>query len=529
MDGPISVRLQTDARDEILGDKCRGLTYRKVSDGGYAGGTLKLIGRWEDWRLGPNDHVFAYNGQNASVLWEGYCDNPGAQFDTDGESFEIGVQGAMTKAASKADPCLFLDTSHENWRSDDRNDERLSDASTAESSAWPDSEVDALMVSFASGNPIAKGSEARMVHDLCDEAPMGIGGFGFKTKGGLNANGYQWRVTLSNNGLVESGTMKTSTEFPAGVIGLTFPEAGDILKIRLRRTKGATNIMTDRVWVGFATPVVVGNRLKLDGTRQLDSLTDLTVVKAQQVVRDVVRRMMPKVNPRLSLVENDGTYEIDQLCYPDPVRATGILEDLNLFEPDMLWLIGPSDAGGYHTFTYRAWDTTPRYEISVADGYEAPGGEIELCNRLVVGWVGPKGQKRSTEVTQYVAELGGSPATAGAEIRDADKIELDESVSSRANALRIGEQVLRLKNHPPKAATATIVRPVYDSVAGRMVAPWEIEPGYLVRVRETGDDLRITEVEVNTEDMAAALTLGEPAPTQEQLIARLAKVTRRKR
>lgn len=525
---PISVRLRTGDRDEILGDKCRGLTFRHVSDGGYASGTLRLIGRWGDWDLGPNAHVYAYDARSGDVLWEGYTDNPGARFDTDGESFEIGVQGAMTLAGDRSEQLLYLDSLHENWRADDLNDERLSDSSQADSSAWPDTTVEALMLSFASGSPIEKGSEARMVHDVCTGAPMGIGGFGFKLKSGLDAVGYEWRITGSVGGVLESGAMSRATQFPAGVIGVTFTNAFDVMKIRIRRVKGSTNIGTDRVWSGYADPVVVGNRLKLDGTHQLNSLTDLTVIKAQNVVRDLVVRMMSKVDPLNSTVENDGTFQMDQLCYPEPVRASGVLEDLNLFEPDATWLIEESAPNERHEFSWRAWDTEPRYEISVEDGYDAPGAEVELCNRITVGYVGRKGQPKSLEVTQYVEALGGSPSTPGARVRDAERIDLDETISSTGNAQRIGEKVLALKVDPPKAATAQVVRNVYDRKLGCWVAPWRMRAAEVAIVRETGDELRITEVEVDRDDVAASLTLGEPIPTPEQFLARMSKPKRRK-
>jgi hypothetical protein len=42
--------------------------------------------------------------------------------------------------------------------------------------------------------------------------------------------------------------------------------------------------------------------------------------------------------------------------------------------------------------------------------------------------------------------------------------------------------------------------------------PWEIEPGYLCRVRETGDDLRITQVDYDDDSCSMLLTLGTPVP-----------------
>lgn len=534
MKAPLGARLEVPGRRPVeVSHILDGFSFRRTAPGGFAGAQGKLWASIEEYGIGPLTKLVITDGRTAETLWEGYLDSPGDSFDDTGEAFELNAQGAQTLVSDKADPLLYLDTSMENWRADDRNDERLSDSSQAEASAWPDTEREALMLSFAAGSPIAKGSEARMVHDLCENAPMGIGGYSFTVKSGINSNGYSPRITLSNNGPpVETIDMQTSTYDAAGIIGYNVDNAGDILKIRLRRTAGATNIATDRIWTGFADPVVVGNRLFRDGTSQLAStpLADINVtrVRAHEVVEDLVARMMPMVDPNRVYIEH-GKFDIDQLTYADPARAAGVLEDMELFEPDMVWLVGPSGDDGRYSFSYRDWPAAPRYEISISDGYSAPGENSSLCNRVAIGWTDRKGQQRTTIVTQNVPELGGRPDDPGARTVDAEKLDLDESVSSYSNAQQIGKQLLRLTNNPPTAATATVVRPIWDRRQGCTVAPWEIEPGYLVRLRETGENLRLTEVEVNTDEQSAALTLGEPAPTQEQLIARLTKPKRRRR
>jgi hypothetical protein len=52
--------------------------------------------------------------------------------------------------------------------------------------------------------------------------------------------------------------------------------------------------------------------------------------------------------------------------------------------------------------------------------------------------------------------------------------------------------------------------------------PWELEPGYLCRVRETGDELRITQGDYDDEDdCSMLLQLGTPMLTGEQRLAQL--------
>ena len=81
--------------------------------------------------------------------------------------------------------------------------------------------------------------------------------------------------------------------------------------------------------------------------------------------------------------------------------------------------------------------------------------------------------------------------------------------------------VLAAKATPPKAARAVVRRPILDRQTGAMVMPWEIEPGYVVSVRETGDLLRLTEMDYDDDAVATTLTLGTPQRTIEQMLAGL--------
>jgi hypothetical protein len=66
-------------------------------------------------------------------------------------------------------------------------------------------------------------------------------------------------------------------------------------------------------------------------------------------------------------------------------------------------------------------------------------------------------------------------------------------------------------------------RPIVDQLTGHTVMPWEIEPGYLCRVRETGDDMQITQVDYDDDSCSMLLTLGNPVLTDEQRLARLSR------
>jgi hypothetical protein len=248
-------------------------------------------------------------------------------------------------------------------------------------------------------------------------------------------------------------------------------------------------------------------------------------VLASEVAEDLLGRLLTMCDPASAVIDL-SSFGIDQLAYHDTAAAAQVLDDLALFEPDFLWEINErTRETGLRRFAYRAWPTTPRYEISTKDGYVAPGGEVDLCNRIAVTWTTPKGVKRVERVTSVVPRLDNETPP---RIHDAEPVALPDGLGSLAHAQRIGQQILAAKNTPPQAATATVRRPIMDRFLGRLVMPWEIVPGYMAQVGELGLSQRVTETEYVDKDAATDLTLGAPPRTVEQLIAHLTKRGRRR-
>jgi hypothetical protein len=279
--------------------------------------------------------------------------------------------------------------------------------------------------------------------------------------------------------------------------------------LRLECSIPATNVATDDLWLAVGEIAVLGQPVDRYGQPYANPRT--THWLASEIVEDLLGRLLTFCEGVTADIDTT-TAEIDQLAYLDAATPAQVFDDLSLHEPDFYWGIGSTGTNGKHRFWYRAWPTTPRYEISTKDGYSAPGGEADLCNRIAINWTDTKGSTQTTIVTSTVPALG-------TRVRDAEPVTLPVGLGSLAGAQRVGELVLASKASPPKAATAVVRRPVVDHLRGCMVNLWEIEPGYLVRVRETGDDLRLTEMEYADADVAATLTLGTPVRSTDQLIA----------
>ncbi len=61
-------------------------------------------------------------------------------------------------------------------------------------------------------------------------------------------------------------------------------------------------------------------------------------------------------------------------------------------------------------------------------------------------------------------------------------IDLGDEMGTLNNARTVGDNFLNEHRYPPNAGTLTVSRPILDNDTGRMVMPWEIVPGHLIRV-----------------------------------------------
>lgn len=541
MRAPLGVRINDGKNDRRIEGKTTGLKFRKTAPGGFHSASMTLnVPRDAFTDLGPADRVYIY-GPTGRTLWEGFLDNPASTDGPAGQSIEVSALGTMNLAQDQSKALVYIDRDLGGWVA------YAGSATSANATTSNDptgGSGEGLITGFNPGQAIGTSAVAQIRYEAFNRAGWLAGAINTDARSGKIDTGYRTELAYSGPGgtfgfvTILSGTGITT--IPANesrFVGASI----DALSLRLKRTGGATNIADDNTWSWFTNISVVGARLDRFGTLLTGSgpLVSTTYVRADWVVEDLLGRSLSNlIDPTLSTVQVT-TYQIDQLAYHDGATAAQVLDDLTLWEPSMLWEILEHTGRGYR-FNYRAWPTTARYEVSVKDGYSAPGSDVDLCNRIAVKWTDEQRNDRTTIVYASSAPgvvpswipSGAAPTVFAASLKaledagrakDAEPVMLPEGRGSAANAQRIGEQVLAAKADPPKAATVTVRRRLVDLTRGGTVMPYEIEPGYMVRVRETGDLMPLTEVEYNDDDGSATLTLGVPALSIEQRVARLAK------
>jgi hypothetical protein len=554
MRGNLSVRVVTPTTDRFVTDHVTDLRYRKTAPGGHHSASCKItVPRDLLPDLGPDDRLIFYEARTGATMWEGNCDNPGVTDGPGGQSFDVTAMGGMVLASDQTEKLPYIDASLDQWRKDDEAPQTPSgtgDASQFPADAGTRAGDPGLFCQFTPGQPITDLDQTGVIYSAFEDSAMALGGFAGFYDGGKDDTNFnlEWvaRPYIAGDGL-PAVTLAALGSRIAAYAGTDIPTGKTALTFRLiRRAGGATTVATDNAWSCFGEVSVLGQLYdRYTADRPMATTAHVSApgvspvvatVLASEVVEDLLGRLLIMCDP-VSAVIDTTTFGIDQFAYHDGATAAEVLDDLGLFEPDFLWEIGgsvttaPSPGRGLHRFAFRAWPTVPRYEISVRDGYVAPGGEVDLCNRIAVSWSTPKGVKRSTIVTSVVPALGDTVDEFGVvtriRIRDAEPVALPDGLGSLGHANRIGSQILATKNTPPRAATATVRRPIMDRLLGRLVMPWEIEPGYMAQVGELSQSLRVTETEYVDKDAATDLTLGAPPRTVEQLIAHLTKRGRR--
>ncbi|UIU47058.1 hypothetical protein [Microcystis phage MinS1] len=541
MRAPITVRIHDGDTDRSVTRHVRGLRIRRTAPGGFAQLQMRLdLPRTAFYDLGPADRVWVYDALTGEVLFEGFIENPGDVDGDGGQGFDLTAVGTQILASDTSQPLHYIDRDLDLWQ------QYVAGASATSSSADTSDDPtgatpgEGLLTQFNPGQPIGTNYVAQSGYEGFRTGGLEFGALYVALKSGkIDANfetDLAWATSGGSAFAGLGGTLKTDTVTGSRFVGAGegHPPAGSIaIALRLRRTGGATNVIDDDTWSWFHDVRVLGRRMNRHGQlvtglgtgatadeRAEDGMAANDHVRASWVVADLLGRVLTQVDAVAAVIE-PTTAEIDQLVYRDGAKARQVLDDLQLFEPDMLWEILESGPSGYR-FTYRRWATAERYVISTRDGYRAPGADTDLCNRIAIYWDDAKGNRQTTIVTASSEQY---PSLMALEVigrvKDADPITLPAGRGSEANAQLIGQQILAEKAGAPKAATATVRRRVLDLYTGAYVWPWQILPGHLVRVQETGDLQRLTEVEYDDAAGASTLTLGTPVLTEDQRIARL--------
>lgn len=538
---PLVVRVTTRRADQHITRKVSNLRFRDTAPGGFATLTCELgrplnIGAPELQQYG---RVYVYDGRTGETVWEGWQEDPGRGVGPDGQVWRISAVGPSARAGDVARPYCYIDRVYDRWyRADNTTPGGQVDIGENPGIVVGAGEQ-AMTMRFPQGLTITTDSRVAMRYILLADTGQLLAACNYRWDAGTTTAVQQVQLTVRDASLVEESPLPRAQNWD------TAGSSGQVKKIttdwdttrvyadlRIYRTSTAGTVGTDGNWAGLTGIYVMGSRYSAAGAQltAAASYTDGSVL-ASEVVADVVGRLMGASWDGARAAITASSYAIDQLCFPDSVTALGILDQLAVLEPGYTWYARESTEpfGGKAKFSWLPWPTTVRYEASAADGFDDRSAGAELFNAVSVRYTDDGGRIRTLRRTQTVTQL-----TDANLIREA-WIDLDVSISSALGADRAATQFLIEHAVIPNAGLLTLARPVLDLQTGRMVPPYLVRAGHLIRLRgvaptvdslnPTGRDgatvFRVAGVDYDADAAAAQVELDTYPRTLTQALRRM--------
>jgi hypothetical protein len=486
--------------------------------------------------LAVESRVVVYDTRNGRTVWEGKLTDPGRSFDDTGHKWSMTAMGPKKHASDRVSPYVAIDSNLDAWK---QGFTVVPEADASNSVVPNQDDSPALLFKFPRGIAVAQGDVITMRYDLIGDAGMKIGAFRYTHQEGQTSVSWEIRGGTKQIGggvtIVRTQTYDTAVRTIGAIDSSDVGTNEDQALVRAARAGIATNVTTDNTWQAITAFYVIAKLFKADGNYRTGAgVYPIGYLTADWIVTDLLVRFCPLFDA-LNAVIDVTTYQIDQFSYPTGTRTFDLLNDLSLFHPDKrfcAWETNP--ATGLYKVEWTGWGAQPRYEATTQDGVDLPGSSTDLYSRVTVQGIDPRGRVQSLVVEttdETVLRL-----LDGLE-REAEPIDLGSEVFSTANATRVGNQFLSANNTPPASGTLTVKRAIRDLLTGRIIQPWEIRAGSLIRVRGlsptatgvTATDrdgatvFRVAATSFRDSEQTATLTLDSRSYSIEQIIARLAR------
>lgn len=535
----LGIRIRTRRVDTDVTNQVGDLRFRTEVPGGYASLEISLS---RPLSVQPDDieyfgRVYVYDTRHGGTIWEGRILEPGRSAGDSGEVWSISAVGPSAHASDRTYAIVYIDTTLERWTRS-----QYSERSAITDVGEIDVDTPTLEIMAPEGTAIAStGTQWKgdWIYRFLNFTGQKLGRVRCNHTAGASTSVFQAgiyaRIGNASGAFVDTGNWTTGS----GALGATYGSGGwvdgmDNVSIAGYRATGSATA-TAATWIKFYDIVVRAALKNADGS-DITSAYALNSVAPSEVVADLLGRYLDQYDGANAIINVSGSV-IEQFAYTDGVTARQIFEDLAFYDPAFYWAAWESNLNDEYRFEYVPWPTTVRYEADILDGFDSPGSADELFNAVTIRWLDPFHRVRTNRRTQVVQELSDAGLTREAFIDVSDELGFPSRVDSMA------DNFLSEHRYPPNAGTLTIARPILDNVTGRMVMPWEILPGTLIRVQgvlprvdalnPTARDgvtiFKVVSVEFTASNGNAVLELDSYSRTVSRALANLSRRRLRKR
>jgi hypothetical protein len=529
---PLSVRLRTTMRDVHVTDEIADLSFGSASPGGYTecSATLHRPLSFTPGEVAQFGRLYVYDSRG--VVWEGRLQDPGRTAGGDGEVYQLAAVGGSSHLQDDTRQLIYVDT--------DLTKMVKIDNATPGSTIEQISDIDisgnaAMVLRIPQGTAVdgAIPSRAVSAHIGIATAGQKLARVSFTWDSGLTAATLTAALYAATQGVGAadvpwSATFNVAGGTVAAVVGTDWTNGRNRPIIRFHYSGAAGNVSADTWWLQINDLVIRTMLYLRDGTERTSPYATDTLL-VSEVVADLLGRVLGATIDGANAVIDVTTWPVEQLTYPDGVTPAKVLEDLVGFEQAFTWHIWETNpANDKFRFEWVAWPTTVRYEADVVDGFSASASGNTVYDQVAVRWHN-RGNIHVSLRTQTV------PMLTDAGFSRTAFIDLGDDASTQGNAHRVGDEFLTEHQYPTNGGRLTVAGPIIDYADGRMVQPWEIRAGSLIRVRGvesypdslngTGRDgltvFKVAATSYSASEATATLDLDTYAPSVSRAIAEL--------
>lgn len=523
---------------EVLGD----LTFRSTVPGGFASCSFTLPRplRLSSWEVQPFVKVRVVDRRNGLVVWQGRLEQPGRSAGGgDGEVRQITAAGTAAHARDLTLPVVYVDRRINVW---ERVEAQIQPGvTTFEQNFSVTTPTPAhLLLGFSRGAVLTASSRVVCRYPHLLNTAQAIGHYACSLIDGKTDATYRHelvgrRVNLGAAGaaVLDATTFSTVQQDRAVVQEGSGTYDQPEFRINFTGTSG-TAVADDTSWTRFGVPVIVPTRKNAAGVElgPGSGVYALSTVTTQQIVQDVLGRFLPLFDGAGASVAASA-FAVESLAYEDSTTAERVLADMMLLEPAYRWAAWEDTSAGKARFVWDVWPSAVAHDLDVAGlGFSSPGAVADLYNEVRVRYVDRNG--RITGVTRTV----NSPLLTAAGVTRRGFLDLgSEAGASSAQAVRAGDAFLEAHRYPTNNGTVTLRRAVADATTGRLLQPWEVRPGVLIRLRGVQPSIdalnasdrdgatvfRVAETAYSARDNAVTLALDSYGSSVARALAAVAK------
>ena len=461
-----------------------GLKFRKAAIGGGVSVQVRLASPLTDVPVDYFDNIVVTDDTGAVVI-RGEVSDPGRSASVNGQLWDIAARGRALHASDQKRALIYITQDLGSFRQVDRNNRGMTGGVSTKPDNSADDSPDGILFTAPEGSTVGTGNSVTMRYDGIRDAGMSLARISFDVDGGSTDSDYDVKLQSSVDGAGGSvhytfSLSATASTGNAEVITTDFASGRNVFDFLMVRSSGTGKPGTDNKW-GFVYNLIVRTRLRdQDGTSiSTGASYGNDYVLAHEVVKDLLGRCLPDYDGSDAHIDTGGTHQIDSLTFPDGITAAEVFDALMGFEKAYRWWVDDEA----DRFRWEPLPTEVRYLATLQDGGEFPASTATLYNKLTVRYVDKRGRAHTFTWTNTDAGVSTPLLDDAGKIRS-DFLDLGDEVGTRAGAERRATSFLANHAVPLNGGTLSIKRKILDRQSGRMVEPWEIQPGELIQVAD---------------------------------------------